>query len=311
MNVNLKDREPSPLIPCRLCGNEAPIFGTKKVREKYNVAYYECRGCGSLQTEEPYWLEEAYKVEGLDLDVGACQRCLNLSIEVSAALTVLGVSPEAACLDYGAGLGMFSRLMRDRGFNFFAYDKFIKPFFMDRFTKMPTQDAWSVLTAFEVFEHLVSPGRECAELFQSKPDMIFFTTQTWQAQGLDWWYIVPLGGQHVFFFSDRALQSLAAKYDYTLIDLPGVSLFLHNGIAKGEHKFSAMETITYHVNKSRWKKGSDLPTDISTRLHVLKDRKIMRHLAQNLFEKHQKDSFHWVERDFNALLRQASEKELP
>jgi hypothetical protein len=311
MDVNPKDRESKPVISCRLCGKEARLFGTKKVREKYNVAYYECSGCGSLQTEEPYWLEEAYKVEGLDLDVGACQRCLNLSIEVSAALTVLGVSREAACLDYGSGLGLFSRMMRDRGFNFFAYDKFIKPFFMDRFAKTLADGEWSVLTAFEVFEHLVSPDRECAELFSGKPDMIFFTTQTWQGQGLDWWYIVPLGGQHVFFFSDKALQSLAAKYDYTLIDLHGVKLFLRNEIAKSERELSAMETINYYVSKSRWKKGSDLPGDVSTRLHVLKDRKVMRQVAQNLFNKHQKDSFQWVERDFNALLKQAGKSELP
>jgi hypothetical protein len=37
----------------------------------------------------------------------------------------------------------------------------------------------------------------------------------------------------------------------------------------------------------------------------------MKRLAQHLFRQHQKDSFHWVEEDFNKLTRAAREAELP
>ena len=305
------DRESPSAISCRLCGSEARLYGKKTVREKYLVAYYECGGCGSLQTEEPYWLEEAYRVDGLGLDVGACQRCLDLSIEVSACLTVLGYDKESACLDYGSGLGLFSRLMRDRGFNFRAYDKFIKPFFMDRFLGELKDGKWTALTAFEVFEHMVTPERDCAELFQADPDAIFFTTQIWKGQGLDWWYIVPLGGQHVFFYSEKGLQLLADKHGYTLIDLRGVKLFLNNRIAKDAREFSTVEKMGYLLDKPRWQKGKNLPENLSARLHLLKDRKAMKKLGLQLFQQHEKNSFRWVEEDFKRLTGEPETKELP
>lgn len=300
------DREVKASISCRLCGSEARLYGQQTVRERYRVAYYECGECKSLQTEEPYWLEEAYRVKGVGLDVGACQRCLGLSIDVSACLTVLGFDRERACLDYGSGLGLFSRLMRDRGFNFRAYDKFIMPFFMDRYVGELSAGKWAALTAFEVLEHMVTPERECAELFQADPDVIFFTTQIWKGQGLDWWFIVPLGGQHIFFFSDKALQMLAAKHDFTLIDLRSVKVFLNNRIAKTAREFSTVEKMGYALDKPRWQKGKNLPEDITSQLHLLKDRKAMRRLALHLFAQHQKDAFRFSDEDFRKLTLPAS-----
>lgn len=295
------DREPKAVVSCRLCGGEARLYGQQTVLGKHRVSYYECVDCRSLQTEEPYWLDEAYKVEGLGLDVGACQRCVNLSIEVAACLTVLGFDRERACLDFGSGLGLFSRLMRDRGFNFRAYDKFIKPFFMDRFMGELGAGKWSALTAFEVFEHMPAPEKDSAELFVADPDVILFTTQTWKGQGLDWWYIVPLGGQHVFFYSDKALQMLAAKHGYTLIDLRSVKIFLNKKLTDGAREYTAVEKMGYILDKRNWQKGKNLPTEMASRLHLLKDRKAMKKLGQCLFAQHQKDSFHFIEEDFKKL----------
>jgi hypothetical protein len=301
----------TPAIPCRLCGHEAKLYGRKLVLDKYEIAYYECGECQSLQTEQPYWLEEAYHVEGLGLDVGACQRCLNLSIEVSACLNVLGFHKDLPCLDYGSGLGLFSRLMRDRGYNFHAYDKYIKPFFMDRFEGSLIDRKWSVLTVFEVFEHMVTPDLNCAELFKADPDIIFFTTQLWQNQGLDWWYFVPEGGQHVFFFSDKGLQFLTDKYGFTLIDLKSVKIFLNNKMVKEYHALSMLQKVGYLFNKPWMARGKKLPFDIPSRLHLIKDRKTMKRLARHLFLKHQNNSGRWIEQDFNHLKLPSREAELP
>ena len=303
MNLNDKD---NAAIPCRLCGNEAGFYGRKTLRGRYDVAYYECRECLSLQTEQPYWIEEAYQVEGLDLDVGACQRSVNLSLEVAACLTVLGISGEELCLDYGSGLGLFSRLMRDRGFNFHAYDKFIRPFFMDRFLGVLPNQKWRVLTAFEVFEHMVSPGSECADLFQADPDMIFFTTQLWERQGLDWWYFAPHGGQHIFFHSAKGLKMLGDRHGFTFFDLKRVKLLLNNRIAKENRPLSTLEKTRYRFVKGAIRKGASLPADIPTRLHVLRDGKTMRELARHLFLRHQDNSFQWIDRDFARLNSAAS-----
>ncbi len=306
MDSQPEARDPAPAMACRLCGAESKLYGRQTVLGKYRVAYYECAGCGSLQTEEPYWLDEAYRVEGLGLDVGACQRCVDLSLEVSACLSVLGLDPKAGYLDYGSGLGLFARLMRDRGWNFFAYDKYITPFFMDRFRGALAERKWTSLTAFEVFEHLVAPASEISELLRADADFLFFTTQTWRGQGLDWWYIVPQGGQHVFFYSEKALQGLAEKHGYALMELSGVKLFLHQRLARAMRPLSAVEKLDYGLKKRRWARGDDLPTNCSLRLHLLRDRKTMRKLALALFEKHERDANRHIQKDFDALQRAAA-----
>jgi 2-polyprenyl-3-methyl-5-hydroxy-6-metoxy-1,4-benzoquinol methylase len=306
MDSRPENPEPPPAIACRLCGAESKYYGRQTVIGKYRVAYYECTACGSLETENPYWLDEAYRVEGLGLDVGACQRCLDLSLEVAAGLSVLGIGAEAACLDYGAGLGLFSRLMRDRGWNFFAYDKFIAPFFMDRFRGTLAEKKWTVLTAFEVFEHLVSPAEEIAGLLRADPDLFFFTTQTWRGQGLDWWYIVPQGGQHVFFYSEKALHALAEKNGYVLMQLAGVKLFVHQRLAGGRRSLSAGEKLGYALKKRQMARGDGLPADAAVRFHLLQDRRTMRKLALALFERHQRDGTRHIQADFAALQRAAA-----
>ena len=56
---------------CRLCrGDLVPKFNGL-VLHKYEVRYLECDRCGSLQTESPFWLDDAYKLNLSNLDSGA------------------------------------------------------------------------------------------------------------------------------------------------------------------------------------------------------------------------------------------------
>ena len=52
-------------MPCRLCSSETAFQFRKTILQKYDIAYYECAGCGSLQTEVPYWLDEAWVVDSV------------------------------------------------------------------------------------------------------------------------------------------------------------------------------------------------------------------------------------------------------
>ena len=45
---------------CKICDSNSHYFATAKVLQKYNVDYFQCSNCGFVQTEEPYWLDEAY-----------------------------------------------------------------------------------------------------------------------------------------------------------------------------------------------------------------------------------------------------------
>jgi hypothetical protein len=44
----------------RVCEDVSEFFGRATVLGKHDVAYFRCRGCGYVQTEEPYWLTESY-----------------------------------------------------------------------------------------------------------------------------------------------------------------------------------------------------------------------------------------------------------
>ncbi len=148
-----------------------------------------------------------------------------------------------------------------------------------------------------------SPATELAQLFETQADAFFFTTQPWRGQGLDWWYIVPQGGQHVFFYSDKALQQLAEKHGYTLLELSSTRLFLNNRLAMHARPLSVADKIDYTFNRRKIFEVQDFFVNPAHRLHLLRDKKAMRKLAQKLFREHQRHSFKWTERDFEALTK--------
>jgi len=47
-------------MKCNICTKEANKIFNSVILKKYNINYYYCANCGFLQTEEPYWLNEAY-----------------------------------------------------------------------------------------------------------------------------------------------------------------------------------------------------------------------------------------------------------
>jgi hypothetical protein len=47
-------------VICKICNKANDSIFTLKILNKYEIKYYHCSCCGFLQTEEPYWLDEAY-----------------------------------------------------------------------------------------------------------------------------------------------------------------------------------------------------------------------------------------------------------
>ena len=83
-------------------------------------------------------------------------------------------------------------------------------------------------TAFEVFEHLPEPRAALREMLGVAP-AIFFSTELVPAQTPtsvgDWWYFAPEHGQHISFYTYRALQHLAIEFGLHLYT-DGFSLHL-------------------------------------------------------------------------------------
>jgi hypothetical protein len=47
-------------MKCNICGTENQPCCSERIMGKYDIEYYHCSNCDFVQTEEPYWLEEAY-----------------------------------------------------------------------------------------------------------------------------------------------------------------------------------------------------------------------------------------------------------
>lgn len=212
---------------CKLCSAVAVPFARARVLAKYDVDYYQCQDCGFVQTEEPYWLDEAYSQAITDSDLGLVSRNLSLATITRAAITMFFKS-DAQFVDYGGGYGLFVRLMRDHGFDFYRYDKFCANLFAPGFDIDPQGGKrYELLTAFEVFEHLASPLDEIAHML-GLSNSILFSTMVIPARNPhpdEWWYYGLEHGQHVALYTRKSLELFAAKLHLNLYS-NGLSLHL-------------------------------------------------------------------------------------
>jgi hypothetical protein len=119
-------------------------------------------------------------------------------------------------LDYAGGYGVFARLMRDEGYNFFRHDPYCENIFAKHFDKSDSGIAtFDVLTAFEVFEHFNEPIPEMEKLFALSPNILFSTTllPEKETEINDWWYLSTETGQHIAFYSTNTMKYIAKKYN--------------------------------------------------------------------------------------------------
>ena len=92
---------------CRLCYGDLLYKFTEKVLNKYQVKYFECQNCKSLQTENPYWLEESYDDWITKFDTGIFSRIEKTSL-VSIFLSKLFKFNQV--IDFGGGMAYFVEL---------------------------------------------------------------------------------------------------------------------------------------------------------------------------------------------------------
>ena len=201
--------------PCRLCGHPTHYWGDKTVLGRHEVAYGLCENCQSLQTEPPYWLDEAYSGDAAGLDASACQRAFDLVQETTVLLDLLGFPKDAKCADFGAGDGLYARMMRDRGHDFVAQDKYARPRFMEGFTiEAISANQFHLITGFDVIESLPNPATDIANLLGAGAALVIISAHPYEGQDQDWAELRLESGQRTFFYSLKALASLAAAYGY-------------------------------------------------------------------------------------------------
>lgn len=208
-------------LTCRLCGGAASLEYDGLLLDRYRVGYYRCRQCGSLQTEQPHWLNEAYAGSECSIDPGSARRVLDSYVLVHLVARLFGCR---SLLDFGGNTGLLCRLLRDQGHQAYTYDRYVSPNYAPQFVGDPTR-RHDLVSAFEVIEHFADPAQELAALFGAGPRLILVTTELYCRQGADWWYLASREGQHVFFYSAAAMQLVAARYGYRLLHGRGFLLF--------------------------------------------------------------------------------------
>jgi hypothetical protein len=196
---------------CRICGGIAPFAFTERVLGKYDVQYFHCRQCEFIQTEEPYWLQEAYRIPMSALDTGLVHRNLALMPRVALLLLLAGHRHDV-CLDVGGGSGLFTRMMRDIGFDYYWQDEYSENFFARGFAAEDMDGHPAVLSLFEVIEHVAAPMEFLTKLVATHcPEMLIISTELHPGSTppKDWHYYVFQFGQHISFFSEKTMKRVS------------------------------------------------------------------------------------------------------
>jgi Zn ribbon nucleic-acid-binding protein len=198
------------LHPCRVCDQDSNYLWSSSLIGN-RVKYYECALCGYVQTEEPYWLNDAYK-ESINLtDTGILSRNLfNLKITIST-LVFLNIRNNAKVVDAAGGYGVLVRLLRDYGINAFWSDKYSHNLFARGFEYENMDSPADLVTVFEAFEHFSNPNSELDNLLSIAPNVLLSTQIIPDKipKPNAWWYYGLEHGQHVGFFRIKTLQKLA------------------------------------------------------------------------------------------------------
>jgi Methyltransferase domain len=218
---------------CHICSSKREKSFQATVLCKYEVDYYYCSNCGLLQTENPYWLAEAYNSAIADADTGLVAR--NIAISKRLACILLSFfDKEGKYLDIAGGYGLLTRLMRDIGFDFYWSDLYCENIFAKSFEGDSSKKPFSAITAFEVLEHIYEPIEFIKKSFQdAESSTIIFSTELFQGSPPkpdSWWYYAFETGQHISFYQIKTLQTIADKLSLKLYSHKNIHMLTNKPI---------------------------------------------------------------------------------
>jgi Methyltransferase domain len=219
------------LETCRICASATHEIFKARILSKYNVAYYHCATCGFLQTEEPYWLDEAYHTSITTSDTGGLLRNLALA-ETCSVLIYFLFDKYARYLDFAGGYGIFTRRMRDIGFDFYWDDRYSTNLLARGFEYTEELGKVEAVTTFESFEHFSNPLKEIETMFLFSKNIIFTTDllPSPVPKPEEWYYYGLHHGQHISFYSNRTLEFIASKYNLNYYSIGSLHFFTEKKI---------------------------------------------------------------------------------
>jgi hypothetical protein len=204
-------------VTCKICASLSREHFRARILGKYDVTYYYCDSCGFLQTEEPYWLNESYKDSLTTSDTGSLLRSLSLA-EILSVILYFFFDESFCYLDYAGGYGLFTRRMRDIGFDFYWRDRYSPNLLAKGFEYTEATGRVELITSFESFEHFGDPLAEIERMLLISRNIIFTTELLPHPPPKpdEWYYYGLHHGQHISFYSVQTLTFIANKYGLQL-----------------------------------------------------------------------------------------------
>ncbi len=216
---------------CRLCAGPVQLTFEKILLGRHRVKFFRCAVCESLQSEKPFWLNEAYQSALVGSDTGAVYRSLSCQAAIITIARTLRL--RGGFLDYGGGAGLLCRLLRDAGLDAYTCDRYSDPVYARAYAidaESLLERPFTMISAIEVLEHCGEPSVELERLFSISPHVLFATTVPYRGEGSDWWYIGAENGQHVFFYSPKALKIIGERFGYQYLGLGDFHVFFRGNI---------------------------------------------------------------------------------
>jgi hypothetical protein len=197
---------------CKICGDVTVKIFKAKVLRKYDVDYFQCTSCGFAQTEKEYWLSEAYRNSMNLADTGIMSRNDRMT-KITTSIICLFLDSNAQFLDFAGGVGVFTRSMRDVGFDYYWDDPYTTNIAARGF-EGDLHRKYEAVTTFESFEHFENPIAEIEKLLQLS-DTIILTTNLISIPApkhKEWWYYCSDHGQHIAFYTTKTFGEIAKQF---------------------------------------------------------------------------------------------------
>lgn len=233
---------------CKICNNKTEKVFRTKILYKYDIDYFRCLNCDFVQTEKPYWLEEAYSNPMNLTDTGIMLRNIRSS-KIVTSIILFFFKKDYNFIDYAGGYGVFTRIMRDIGFDFYWNDPYTKNLLARGFESKESTK-YDVVTSFESFEHFEEPLVEIEKILTISKNIIF-STELVPKELPDpekWWYYGKEHGQHIALYSKKTMKVIASKYNINYYNLDNLHFFTEKKlsfVATTFLRFKYMKHILY------------------------------------------------------------------